>query len=442
MTSWKELKSERKSILSIVELSIILMGLALLSVIFLGYKTLDSSRLIHQAESTLRQAGDQLEEYKLGDPLQTEATFFMLNFKSLSPLPAGSGWETTRKVMNEAQSNMGGLVQSSKNFIELSAKSTSSFETLNKEAKAMIESGKGKETAQDVLLSAQSIRDWMTKAPTDAEMHQIESKYLTEKVKVADAALAAKEKDPAIVGLKKAYDAWMDAINEQLLEEKAFTEQKNLAKHQIAGASLNLESQTASWLRKIRLFSQGFIVIFTLLIAVIFFNLQALKKNPHLNTMFASKSNDVLNAELEAVTAQVDQILANVDKAWMDSKSELKVVHHAIEDSEVLESQVQQLKTDIGGVLGSIAKTLQDLEHVARKSNPADADKIAALIAEAQSSGARIQQSLDVLTESGFSIHDELQQVRKNIKRLMTETLNLKKEGEDLEEASETISSV
>lgn len=441
MTSWKELKTERKSILSIVEISIVLMGLTLLSVIFLGYRALDTSKLIYQAGSGLRQAGDQLEEYHLGSSLNAEANFNMLNFVSLSPLPAGSSWESTRKAMKEAQANMSGLVQSNKNFMDLQAKSKNAFIALETNAKSMIEKNKGAATAQDVLLSAHAINDWIAQAPVP-EMHQIESAYMSEKIKAADAALIAKGNEPEVATLKQGYDTWMTALSEQLLEEKAFVDQKKIAKNQIAGISINIEQHANAWIRKTKIFTQGFAVLFGLLIALGFFNLQSLKRNPHLNAMFANKSTDALQAELEAVTQQVDQILANVDKAWLDSRAELKVVHHAIQDSEVLESQVQQLKTDLSSVISSISKTLQELEHHLRKSNAADADKVATILGETQSSSSRIQQSLDVLAESGYSIHDELQQVRKNIKKLMSETLSLKKEGESLEESTEAINSV
>lgn len=440
MTSWKELKTERKSIMSFVELAIILMGLTLLSVIFLGYKALNSNNLIHRAESALRMAGDQLEDYRLGSTAQIEATFQMLNIKSLSPLPGGNSWDNTRKVLDEAQASLTGLVQSNKNYLDLKAKADAAFNIFEAEAKDMISKNKAAATAQDVLLAAQSIRDWMAKTPTDIDLHQIESAYMTEKIKIADAALETTEQNPTLLNLKKTYDGWMEAVNEQLLEENAFADQKKLAKIQLTGVAINIEKGAASWVRKTRLFAQGFIGLFALLIGVIFFNLQALKKNPHLNTMFSSKGTEALQAELEAVTSQVDQILSNVDKAWMDSRAELKVVHHAIEDSEVLESQVQQLKSDMGTVISSMSKSLQELEHQLRKTNATDADRIATLLAEVQTSGSRIHQSLDVLAESGYSIHDELQQVRKNIKRLMSETLNLKKEGETLEESSEAIS--
>lgn len=441
MTSWKELTSARKSTMSIIELAVVLMGFALLTVVILGYKALDTSHLIHEAESTMRMAGDQLDEYTLNGNAKDEQVLQMLNLKSLSPLPTGKSWEKSWELLTAAQSNMTGVVQSKRAYQDLHAKAEAAYTSFETVAKGMIDKNQSTAIAQDVLLSAQSIRDWMNMTPQDADLHQIESKYLTEKINIADSLLGSKTADAAVTQLRTNYDAWMESVKEQLMEEKNFVEQKKMANTLMASLAVNVEEQTKRWLSSTKLSSQGFVVLFALLIGVIIFSLQALKKNPHLNTMFATKGPEVLQTELEAVTAQVDQILANVDKAWMDSRSELKVVHHAIEDSEVLESQVQQLKTDMGTVVANLTKGLQDLEHKLRATSAADADKVGALLSDTQVQGSKIHQSLEVLVESGISIHDELQQVRKTIKRLMTETLALKHEGEVLEESSEALRS-
>jgi hypothetical protein len=422
--------------MSIIEISLVLMGLALLAVAFIGNKALKTNSLISNAGSSLRMASEELDNMNLGvDP--QKGTLRMQSIQSMSPLPTAPEWNKVRQVLSELQGTLNGLVQSDKIWIDLSQKYEDSYKTLEDQVKVQMDQNKAIPLTQDVWMAAQTIHDWIKKNPTNAA----DAAFLDGQMKLADSLLESNKENLAVLDLGKKWTSWIAATNELLLEDKTFAEQKKSSNLKMSAYGTVLENQAAAWLNRTRTTSLLFIGLFALLLAVIIFSLQSIKKNPHMNTMFTPKGPEALQAELATVTGQVDMILASVDKAWVDSRSELKVVHHAIEDSEVLESQVQQLKADFGTVINHLSKGLQELEHKVRKSDTAGADQLALLLSETQSQGSRIQQSLESLTESGMSIHEELQQVQKTIKRLMSETLALKHEGEVLEESSETLRS-
>ena len=464
MTSWKELTKTRKSIMSLIEFTVVLMGLSLLAVVYLGYKALDTSLTTYSSESTLRQAEDQLENLRLG--VNTQGVLQLQNLQSLSPLPNGLAinyhgstvathsttadpepntlsWGKVRTVQDQAQTAIDSLFSSSKIWSGYASVSAENLTALQAAAAIIIADKKNKDAAiaQDVLNAAKVIHEWMDKPSASAGSHQAESAYLTETVSKAETSLDSKGDDPSIADLHKAWSNWMSAITNQLEQEQAFVTQKKATVMALSMYGGILEANISRWMEHSKTTSVIFAVLFLILIGIVIFSLQALKKNPHLNTMFTSKGPQALQAELDAVTMQIDHILSNVEKAWIDARTELKVVHHAIQDSVLLEDQVQQLKTAVGNIISQVSKGLQTLEHKTRQTDVNTANALAALLGEAQTQGARIQQSLEILADSGLSIREELNEVRKNIRHLMSETLALKQEGETLEESSETIQS-
>jgi len=463
MTSWKELTKTRKSIMSLIEFTVALMGLSLLAVLFLGYKALDTSRTTYTSESTLRQVEDQLETFKLGDPPQGHLQ--LQNFQSLSPLPQGIAityhdnpithsstddpepntlsWGKVRVVQDIAQHAIDSLLGSSKIWVENKAASDVDLKALETIANSIIAEKKNKAEplAQEVLLASHAITDWMKNTPTDAGIHKAESAYLNEKVSQAESSFETQKADPEVADLQKAWTAWIGSINNQLEQEKDFVEYKQVAALKLSVYGGILEANIVRWMERSKLTSIIFAFLFLILIGVIVISLQSLKKNPHLNTMFSHKGPEALQAELDAVTAQIDQILSNVDKAWLNARSELKVVHHAIQDSELMENQVQQIKTAVADIVSQLSKGLQALEQKTRPADVNTANALAVLLGDTQTQGARLQQSLEVLADSGLSIREELSVVRKTIRLLMTETLALKHEGETLEESSDAMQS-
>jgi|GEM_PF-3590529 len=439
MTSWKQLTKTRQSLMSLIEISIVIMAITLLVVAVLGYKAQEKTRMISNAAGILRVAQDQLDAYKLGTDAGI-AGIQLQNIQSLSPLPNSSGtWSAVASLQNQANQAVTSMIETNKNWKALNAPAMTKFSDLETKAKAIIQSKKSADVAQDVLLAAKGIRDWILNPPVDATLQSIEANYLTEKVTLADNALSKSNSDPAIAELATLWNSWNDASEALLKEEKSFVAQRKIANDKLMGYSDQLSSETTEWLEQSRSASIAFLAFFALLVCVIIYCLQLMKKNPHLNTMFANKGTEAVQAELGAITEQVDLILSNVDRAWSDSRAELNVVSHALEDSTILESQTKQIKSDIDFAMNFVIKGLQELEHSTRATNPASADRIGNLIGDAQAQESKIQQSLEGLAESGMSIREELHAVRKMIRKLMTETLALKQEGEGLEESSDTI---
>jgi len=430
MNTWKELATTRKTLMTVVEALAVILALGLLAAVILGTKGISTQSQAQQALTNVQQALAQFENNSTGN-LEFD------NLKSMSSLPQSPMWTESHNALEQSSLAIEEWTTRKKALPALQDNFSKLYENIDKEAKNQIQSNQQVQTAQDIQMAAQSLHSWVQAPPKDAEIHMIESKVLDASIRQAEQALA---KNPQST-LKPLWDAWMSATQLLLEGEQAELESKQFVQTKLSAYAIQLQKASKLWLDRTTSTFTVAMMIFGIVVLIILVSLQLLKKNPHLNTMFAPKGTTAMQAELAAITEQVDSIMDNVAKTWLDARAELKVVHHAVADTEILEEQVQKLKTDVATVVNHLCKGLQDLEHKTRHSDSNTADQLGSMLAEVQMQSARLQQSMDVLADSGLTLHDELAQVQKSIRNLMKETQALKNEGETLEDSSSALRS-
>lgn len=430
MNTWKELATTRKTLMTVVEALAILLALGLLAAVILGTKGITTQSQAQQALTNVQLALAQFESDATGD-LELD------NLKSLSSLPQSPIWTEAHNALEQSTQAIENWNSQKKSLPTMKGNFTKQYGNLDSEAKKLIQANQEVEIAQDIQMAAQSLYTWIQAPPKDAEIHMIESKVLDAAIRQAEQALS---KNPNST-LKPIWDTWMSSTQSLLEAEQALLESQKAVQTKLSAYAIQLQNASKLWLDRTTSTFTIAMMIFGIVVLIILVSLQLLKKNPHLNTMFAPKGTVAMQAELAAITEQVDSIMDNVTKTWLDARAELKVVHHAVADTEILEEQVQKLKTDVATIVNHLSKGLQELEHKTRHNDTALADQLGAMLAEVQMQSARLQQSMDVLADSGLTLHEELAQVQKSIRNLMKETQALKHEGETLEDSSSALRS-
>ncbi|HSQ42214.1 MAG TPA: hypothetical protein VLM37_08055, partial [Fibrobacteraceae bacterium] len=428
----------RKSLLTLIEGLMAVMTIILVTAAFIGFQALETNFRLGNAEVNLRLAGDQLEAFKLGEA-SSQASLQLHSLSSLSSLPNGRHWNGVRDALEKLQTNLNSLLLSNDAWLEERAKNRTTFLDLQKEVQDHVNSNRAAELAQKVWMAAQAIKDWMDSPPQDTDMHLATSRELQGLVAQADSLLSLCKTHPEAHGLNTRWDLWINSTYELLLEEKTFRQQEKLTNTSIGAYTTLLDRQALEWLEQVRTSMGLMIGLFMLLLATTIWALQSLKKNPHLNLMLSRDPQAAMQASLAEITRQVDNILSSVDRAWINTRSELKGVHHAMSDSQTMDDQVRQLKSSLESLLHETQQSLQALEQRLRSKDELSANQTAATLALVQTQGSRLQQFLDLLGESSMSLYTELELVHKSIRSLMSGTLALRREGENLEESSSSL---
>ncbi|NLB62986.1 MAG: hypothetical protein GX801_02625 [Fibrobacter sp.] len=407
MNAVSELKKTRKMLLSISQISLILIIIVLISQWFVFNKIKDKEQRVFKAKTTLRQAENQLESYKL----DSEASLFQLEqLNALSPLPKNKKFKQAFKQLDSAQIYLNGLIQSESAWKELTDKSNQAFIELNTQCNNLVATSKyNTEFSLSILEAAQTIKHILKSPPASQSQRENEVSMLDFQIKKADSLVHADTKNPQTIKIRQNWTNWMTITQEQLLEEKSFYEQKKAATSKLTSYAMVLQNEALKHQKLNKSYSLMYSIMLLSLALLALITQRAIYKNPHLNTMLSPRGKATVLAEANELSASLRELNKFIANMVATTKTDLNKINNMQQDTEAIDTQTRALKSITGSFLTFSSTNLQKLETQLRSANLSEyADKLGDILGNIQSDSANLAQALETLGDSNISLQGEI----------------------------------
>lgn len=449
MGYWQELRGQRRFFLIWVWVCAVMLIITSISAWLNLSRSLDVAESLHKSQLAQREAEIQLESFQLGQD-SLPPVFHMENLMALTPLQSIKSMEQGKQILLRAQGALQAILELRKNHAMTLSSRRQAWDNLRLSAENLVQTSSQNSpdlhSAQGVLLAGKSLLDWIQISSQSAWLLEAESPYMRHLLTQADSLLAKH----APQGLDTSWENFVDALRNELQMELQFAEQKRQTMLLLSSLSMAIHHGSLRLEQRSRWAGNIYTAITLALVILILVGVQQMVHNRHLNAMTSTTPAQATQAELHSIQERIGTLLSQVDKAWLESRQDLKQMQSAVQHTQDMENQVVQIQEEVEQQWRSSLEQIQflreELETVLKSIPPESQSRVAQILQNLKSlelqerrNGEKIEQELEVLGAEGVSLYKELQEIRRSLVRLVGGTARLVKSGTDLEEQGQNL---